>query len=89
MTDEERFGMSFHTAGCTVPSFGTLSSVTRHELQMAYFFAMQDWMNEEASTRLMVMQQNDTGFSEQLKKEVAALERYHEAMAAFVNGPKE
>jgi hypothetical protein len=63
--------------------------MTKHELELAYFRAMRDWMNEEHNTRIMVMQENVSGYSEQVKKEEAALKKYREAERAFINGPKE
>ena len=63
--------------------------MTRHELELAYPRAMQEWMNEENNTRRMVMQQNASGFSEQVKKEKVAYKKYREAQQAFVNGPKQ
>jgi hypothetical protein len=63
--------------------------MTKHELELVHLRAMQDWMNEEYNTRMMVTQQNISGFSDQLKKEEAALEKYRHAQRAFIEGPKE
>lgn len=56
---------------------------------MAYLLAMQEWMNEQNNSRMMALKQDATDFSEQLKREEEARKRCHEAMAAFVNGPRE
>jgi hypothetical protein len=63
--------------------------MSRPELELAYLRAMRDWMAEEHKTHMMVMDQNVSGYSEQVKKEEAALRRYREAELAFIHAPKE
>lgn len=63
--------------------------MTRHELELACFRAMNEWMSEEHNTRMMVMQRNLSGYTEQVKKEEAALQKYRQAQRAFIEGPKE
>ncbi len=52
------------------------SSMTKNELELAYLRALNEWMTEEYNTRLMVMQQNLSGYSDQVKKEEAAHKKY-------------
>lgn len=59
--------------------------MTELELELAYFRAMQDWMREEHNTRMMVIERNSSGFSEQVKKEELALQKYREAQKAWIN----
>ena len=66
-----------------------LADMTKHELELAYLRAMFEWMTEEHKTRMLVMQQDAFGFSEQLEKEKAAHLKCREAQRVFIEGPKD
>jgi len=63
--------------------------MTKHELELAYLRAMSELMTEEHNTRMMVMRQDASGFSEQLEKEEAARIKYRKAQQAFIEGPRD
>jgi hypothetical protein len=58
--------------------------MTNHDLELAYLRSMQEWMHEEHTTRLNVMQRDVTAFPAQLKKEEAALQKYRQAQKTFI-----